>query len=169
MSTMGICILNVCLVFISENCWPFCVWSGLFYCLCLSSAAEASQGGCRGFTSLNHTPSPQTQIFYFRTALGMWPEHVDFSKWINTFFIIDVKIHLRLKIEHFFVFHLLGLPCTLSLSRHQCQSSSHVKFPPKQHQHFAIRQRNSHPNRHHNWGCHGYALQLIDHLPILNV
>lgn len=144
----------------------------LVFSTCLSPAGGAWQRECRCFSSLNHPPPPfpQPNNFELRTALEMSEGHVDFSKWINTFYFIHVHTLLRLKIEWgFFVFHLLELPCTLSLSRHQCQSSSHVKFPPKQHQHFAIRHHSSHPVRHHNWGCHGYALLLIDQPPTQNV
>lgn len=54
-------------------------------------------------------------------------------------------------------FPLLELPHTLSVSWHERQSPSHVKFPPKQCQHFTIRHRGSHPIRQYSrWG-HRYV------------
>lgn len=56
------------------------------------------------------------------------------------------------------------LPCTFSVSRHQRQSSSHVKLPPKQRQHFTVCHRSTHPICQHGGGCHGYALVLATYL-----
>lgn len=75
----------------------------LLFSACLSSAGEASEGGCRCFFSLNHPPPPPPPLkikpnnFYFRAALEM-------SEWINVFFCIRVRTRLRLKIERFLFF-----------------------------------------------------------------
>ena len=77
------------------------------------------------------------------------------------FFLSHTKAHFWPKSELFCsFFNLPELPHSLSLSRNQLQSSSHVQLPSEQQQHFTIRQPSAQRIRQHSrWG-HGYVLLL---------
>lgn len=125
-------------------CWPslcqFLIWS--CPAAWLPSAGQASQGACR-------CCPPPTQLLLLHRSLGHVKEEYRIQS-INQLLLSNTFSSIS-------VFHLPELPCTLSLSRHQRQSSSHVQLPPKQHQHFTICHRSAHPIRQRSWRGHGYV------------